>query len=50
VIAEGVEDRATLERLRGLGCDVAQGFGIAHPMPPEALPRWVSALGAAARA
>ena len=47
VIAEGVEDMATLERLRGLGCDVAQGFGIAHPMPAEALPRWVSALGAA---
>jgi len=43
VVAEGVEDRPTLERLRGLGCDVAQGFGIAHPMPAEALPGWVSA-------
>jgi diguanylate cyclase (GGDEF)-like protein len=41
VVAEGVEDGTTLERLRGLGCDVAQGFGIAHPMPAEALPRWV---------
>jgi diguanylate cyclase (GGDEF)-like protein len=45
VVAEGVEDRPTLERLRGLGCDVAQGFGIAHPMPAEALPRWVIAQG-----
>jgi EAL domain-containing protein (putative c-di-GMP-specific phosphodiesterase class I) len=41
VVAEGVEDGSTLEQLRGLGCDVAQGFGIAHPMPAEALPRWV---------
>jgi len=41
VVAEGVEDGVTLERLRGLGCDVAQGFGIAHPMPADALPRWV---------
>jgi diguanylate cyclase (GGDEF)-like protein len=43
VVAEGVEDGPTLERLRGLGCDVAQGFGIAHPMPADALPRWVGA-------
>jgi diguanylate cyclase (GGDEF)-like protein len=48
VVAEGVEDGPTIERLRDLGCDVAQGFGIAHPMPAEALPRWVSAQGAPA--
>jgi diguanylate cyclase (GGDEF)-like protein len=47
VIAEGVEDTPTLERLRGLGCDVAQGFLIAHPMPADAVPSWVSALGKA---
>ena len=47
VIAEGVEDTPTLERLRGLGCDVAQGFGIAHPMPADAVPSWVTALGTA---
>jgi len=41
VVAEGVEDGVTLERLRGLGCDVAQGFGIAHPMPADALLRWM---------
>ena len=41
VVAEGVEDGETLERLRGLGCDVAQGFGIAAPMPAAALPSWV---------
>src|SRR5215211_6473583 len=48
VVAEGVEDESTLERLRGLGCDVAQGFGIAHPMPAEALPRWVRSQESAA--
>ena len=47
VVAEGVEDEPTLERLRGLGCDIAQGFWIAPPMPAEALPRWMSALDAA---
>jgi diguanylate cyclase len=41
VVAEGVEDGETLERLRDLGCDVAQGFGIAAPMPADALPSWV---------
>ncbi len=31
VVAEGVEDRDTLEELRRLNCDYAQGFGIARP-------------------
>jgi len=41
VIAEGVE---TVEHglvLLLLGCDMAQGFGIARPMPPEQLPDWI---------
>ena len=33
VVAEGVEDRETLEVLRDLGCDRAQGYYIGHPMP-----------------
>jgi len=32
VVAEGVEDEATLEALRELGCDRAQGFLFARPM------------------
>ncbi|MCG6872123.1 MAG: bifunctional diguanylate cyclase/phosphodiesterase, partial [Gammaproteobacteria bacterium] len=32
VVAEGVEDRATLERLGEFGCDQAQGFLLAHPL------------------
>ena len=32
-IAESVEDTATLDALRALGVDYAQGFGIAEPRP-----------------
>ncbi|HEY5427900.1 MAG TPA: EAL domain-containing protein, partial [Solirubrobacteraceae bacterium] len=43
VIAEGVEDAATLQRLAGLGCDHAQGFHISRPMPGQAFRQWLSA-------
>lgn len=42
VVAEGVEDRADWDWLRQVGCDVAQGYFIARPMPAEALPGWIS--------
>ncbi|HTE59238.1 MAG TPA: bifunctional diguanylate cyclase/phosphodiesterase, partial [Solirubrobacteraceae bacterium] len=48
VVAEGVEDDATLASLRALGCDHAQGYGIARPMPAAAVPGWVAALGQSA--
>jgi EAL domain-containing protein (putative c-di-GMP-specific phosphodiesterase class I)/GGDEF domain-containing protein len=32
-VAEGVEDEATLERLRDMGCDLAQGFLFGRPQP-----------------
>jgi len=41
VIAEGVESVAHGARLMQLGCDLAQGYGIARPMPADAVPRWV---------
>ncbi len=43
VVAEGVETEETLARLRALGCDLAQGFFISRPVPPEALESWLAA-------
>jgi diguanylate cyclase len=34
VVAEGIEDRATLDLLARLGCDLAQGYFMSRPMPP----------------
>ncbi len=42
LVAEGVEDDATAELLRALGCDRAQGYGIARPMPVEAFLGWLA--------
>jgi EAL domain-containing protein (putative c-di-GMP-specific phosphodiesterase class I) len=33
VVAEGVENGGSLEFLRAMGCDLAQGYFIARPMP-----------------
>ena len=43
VIAEGVETRAHGDLLLSLGCELAQGFGIAPPMPVAALGAWLDA-------
>ncbi|MEY8879626.1 MAG: EAL domain-containing protein, partial [Leptothrix sp. (in: b-proteobacteria)] len=40
VVAEGVESVEHGELLLRLGCELAQGYGIARPMPAEALPGW----------
>jgi diguanylate cyclase (GGDEF)-like protein len=37
VVAEGIEDRATLKLLSELGCDVAQGYLIGKPKPANEL-------------
>ena len=37
IVAEGIEDRGTLELLRQLGCDVAQGYFISRPRPANEL-------------
>ena len=41
VVAEGVEDNATLKELKRMGCDLAQGFVISPAMPANALRDWL---------
>jgi EAL domain-containing protein (putative c-di-GMP-specific phosphodiesterase class I) len=41
VTAEGVEDEATHEFLAQLGCDSAQGYHFAHPMPESDVANWL---------
>ncbi|HET9729093.1 MAG TPA: EAL domain-containing protein, partial [Acidimicrobiia bacterium] len=43
VVAEGVETADVLQTLGELGCDVAQGYFIARPMPAADLARFLAA-------
>jgi len=45
VIAEGIEDWGTLDRLTTMGCDYGQGYYIARPMPFEELLEWIEHSG-----
>ncbi|GLF94808.1 putative bifunctional diguanylate cyclase/phosphodiesterase [Streptomyces yaizuensis] len=45
VVAEGVEDDETWERLRDLGCDAVQGWLVAAAMPPQETTAWLRARG-----
>ncbi len=40
VVAEGIEDEATLDAARAIGCGLAQGFHLGRPMPIDDLLRW----------
>jgi len=42
VVAEGVEDADTLRKLQEMGCDLAQGYHIARPMPASDFFTWLS--------
>lgn len=42
VVAEGIETQADWEQLAAFGCDVAQGFFLAKPMPAEEFPGWLA--------
>ncbi|MCG6921659.1 MAG: GGDEF and EAL domain-containing protein [Acidobacteria bacterium] len=42
VVAEGVEDEWTLDLLSAFGCDLAQGYFIARPMPGADLAGWIA--------
>jgi diguanylate cyclase (GGDEF)-like protein len=41
IIAEGVEDADTLRKLAVLGCDLAQGYHLSRPLPPDAFDTWL---------
>lgn len=41
MLAEGVETLEHAKALMALGCELAQGYGIARPMPAQALPAWL---------
>jgi diguanylate cyclase (GGDEF)-like protein len=41
MVVEGVEDADTLAALRAWGCDVAQGYHIARPMPADQFLAWL---------
>src|SRR6202035_3363208 len=41
VLAEGMEDQATWQRMAALGCDMGQGYWLSRPLRPEAVPHWL---------
>jgi EAL domain-containing protein (putative c-di-GMP-specific phosphodiesterase class I) len=41
VIAEGVEDQASWDRLKEMGCDSAQGYFMSRPLTVEQLADWL---------
>jgi predicted signal transduction protein with EAL and GGDEF domain len=47
-VAEGIEDAATLEMIRAVGCDEIQGFYISKPLTAGDFEQWLNAGGAAA--
>lgn len=45
-LAEGVENTAERAKLASLGCEEIQGFGVARPMPADAMASWLIARSA----
>lgn len=43
IVAEGIETSDVWEKLKILGCDYAQGYLMAKPMPVDALEIWINA-------
>jgi EAL domain-containing protein (putative c-di-GMP-specific phosphodiesterase class I) len=48
-IAEGIEDEDTVRRLNDLGCNIAQGYYFARPMPAGAVAAWLKQMQADGR-
>lgn len=49
VVAKGVESAETLEAVEQLGCDNAQGYHLARPMPPRQLQAFLGPVGISGR-
>jgi EAL domain-containing protein (putative c-di-GMP-specific phosphodiesterase class I) len=41
VVAEGIEDKATLEWLTNLNCEMGQGFYLSRPLPEQQFNDWL---------
>ena len=41
IVAEGIEDKATFERLGTMGCDVGQGYYMSKAMPEKEFEDWL---------
>ena len=46
VVAEGVESAEVWECLERLGCDIAQGYYMSRPIPPDEITSWLERLPA----
>jgi diguanylate cyclase (GGDEF)-like protein len=42
LVAEGVEDQGSLDKLIAMGCDIVQGYHFCRPVPAAELSSWVS--------
>jgi len=43
LVAEGIETQEVWDELQTLGCDIAQGYLMAKPMPADTLVQWIKA-------
>lgn len=44
VVAEGVQNQATLETVTKMGCDMAQGYYLSPPLPADRFNEWLNKL------
>ena len=44
VVAEGVENEETYNKLAALGCDYAQGYFLSRPLSPDKATAWLAAF------
>jgi EAL domain-containing protein (putative c-di-GMP-specific phosphodiesterase class I) len=42
VVAEGVENAMQIAVAESLGCEMIQGYALAHPMPPERIDEYLA--------